>query len=273
MPTFDAKVREIVQETADTVTLVLDAPGHPPYRAGQFLTIDPHAVGATRERTAELEQLKGRKERSRAYSLSSAPHEPHLAITVKEEPAGAFPPLLAPWLVRDAKVGDTFGCSGMNGHYVLPESLPAGAHVVHVCAGSGIVPNYAMLKDALARGLDVRHTLLFSNRYAADAIFGKAIAALAEAHPERLRVVPFITRGDEIPEGGVKGRIDQGAVDRFVPDLPEALFYVCGPSLSPHERRAAKDAGVEPAPQFMEAMRALLLGLGVPKARLLTEGW
>ena len=39
---FPVFVREVVRETTDTVTLVFDVPGElPPYRAGQFLTIDP----------------------------------------------------------------------------------------------------------------------------------------------------------------------------------------------------------------------------------------
>ena len=40
--TFEVVVTEVIQETPDAVTLVLDGPEIPPYRAGQFLTIDPH---------------------------------------------------------------------------------------------------------------------------------------------------------------------------------------------------------------------------------------
>jgi 3-ketosteroid 9alpha-monooxygenase subunit B len=272
MPTFEATIREIVQETGDTVTLVLDTPERPPYRAGQFLSIDPNALAATREKAKELEALKGRKERARAYSLASAPHEPHLAITVKEEPAGAFPPLLTPHLVRHAKVGEKLPCTGMNGLYVLPHELPAGAHVVHLCAGSGIVPNFGMLKDALHRGLDATHTVLYSNRTWDDVIFRDQLGDLARAHPERLSVVHFITRG-EAPAGAVRSRIDLAAIEKHVPDFERAYFFVCGPSVTMHERRAAKERGEEPAPKFLETMRALVLEKGVPKQRLSTEGW
>ena len=74
------------------------------YRAGQFLNVNPHEIEATRALAADLERRKGKKERPRAYSLASAPHEARFAITIKEESGGTFPPLLTPWLCRDAKV-------------------------------------------------------------------------------------------------------------------------------------------------------------------------
>ncbi len=272
MPTFQAVVREIVEEAPGARPLFLDPGERLEYRAGQFISIDPHAIPVLAPVVADLESKKGRKERPRAYSLASAPHESALAICVKEEPEGAFPSLLSPHLVRDVRVGDTLPCSGFNGLYVVPRDLPEGAHIVHICAGSGIVPNYGMVKALLHEGCRVRQTLLYSNRTWDDVLYAGALQALAEAHPDSLRLVHTVTRV-EPPPGVRQGRIDAALIRALVPELSSAWFFVCGPSIPEHERRAARLTGTTPEPRFLESMRALLLELGVPKERLNTEGW
>lgn len=274
MPSFEATIREVVRETPDTVTLLLEADVPHDYAAGQFLNIDPHRVPATRERAKALEVAKGKKERARAYSLASAPHEPWLAITVKEEPGGAFPPLLTPYLVREAKPGDLLPCTGFAGFYALPENIEPGTQIVHVCAGSGIAPNYGIIKDALHRELPVTHTLLYSNRRWEDVIYRRELGELAAKHPGKLQVVHALTRDDTGGEGTVcRERISPSLLKTYVRDWEKALFFVCGPSVTMHERSAARAKGEQPTPKFLECMKSLLTELGVPKQRLLYEGW
>src|SRR4029450_11125396 len=98
-------VADVVQETADTVTLLLDAGDDPrDYKAGQYVSIDPHQFSAIKGSAAFLEDPKGRKEPPRAYSMVSTPDERYLAITVKEElydkTQMKYPPLLSPFLVH-----------------------------------------------------------------------------------------------------------------------------------------------------------------------------
>ena len=98
-------VADVIIETPDTTTLVLfTGNDHLEYLAGHFLTIDPHQFDALERFTAFLEDLKGRREPPRAYSMCSAPHERYLAVTVKEERylsgTTKFPPLLSPMLTK-----------------------------------------------------------------------------------------------------------------------------------------------------------------------------
>ena len=274
MSTFNATVRDIVWETRDTVTLVLDADVPRDYLAGQFLNVDPHGIPATSQLAKELEARKGKKERPRSYSLASAPHESGFAITIKEEPAGEFPALLTPHLVRGVRVGDTLPCAGFAGLYTLPDDLPAGAHVVHVCAGSGVVPNYGMIKDALHRKLPIRQTVLDSNKSWEDVIYREHLTRLAVAHADSLQIIHFLTRSREGAPGKVyETRITPEQVREHVPDLADAHFFVCGPSIPAHERLAARRGGPTPVPRFLESMKALLLDLGVPKQHINAEGW
>jgi 3-ketosteroid 9alpha-monooxygenase subunit B len=47
--------------------------------------------------------------------------------------------------------------------------------------------------------------------------------------------------------------------------------YVCGPGISKFDVSAAKDAGTDPQPRFLEAVLADLKTLGVPSDRIKRE--
>src|SRR5438132_6554084 len=158
-------VADVIVEAPDTTTLVLfTGNDRLEYAAGHFLTIDPDQFEALERFLAFLEDLKGRKEPPRAYSLSSAPHERHLAVTVKEERyvsgVTKFPPLLSPLLVKRTVRGMRLVVTGFTGPYTLPADIETHTdHLVHVCAGSGIVPNFSILKHSLVNHGKMRHTL------------------------------------------------------------------------------------------------------------------
>lgn len=143
---FRAVIRDSVVNTPHTKTLRLDLGAPAGYRAGQYVTIDPHQFAELRSIVGSLEQLKRRREAPRAYSLSSAPDEPCVAITVKEEvfdPSDApFPPLLSGFLVHEVRAGDALTLRGFVGTYTLTDEAAAETdHVLHLCAGSGSVAN------------------------------------------------------------------------------------------------------------------------------------
>src|SRR5437879_4451586 len=83
---MEVMVADVIIETPDTTTLVLfTGNDRLEYLAGHFLTIDPHQFESLERFTSFLEDLKGKREPPRAYSMSSAPHARYLAVTVKEE--------------------------------------------------------------------------------------------------------------------------------------------------------------------------------------------
>src|SRR5690606_20348618 len=184
---FDTILREIVWETPDTVTLFLDPGEHPRnYLAGQFVSIDPAQFREMRQQIAYFEHVKGRREPVRAYSMASTPDEPLLAITVKEEEfvdgSTEYPPLLSPLLVHGLEKGRTITVKGYSGHYHLPPDVRAQTdHVVHVVAGSGVVPNFAMAKWALAHLPDLKQTFVYSNKTWKDVIFARQLAEMEAA--------------------------------------------------------------------------------------------
>ncbi|GEJ58483.1 oxidoreductase [Anaeromyxobacter diazotrophicus] len=279
---LEAMVADVVVETHDTTTLVLFTGNERlDYEPGHFLTIDPHQFEGLERWTAYLEDQKGKREPPRAYSMSSSPLEKYLAITVKEERyqrgVTKYPPLLSPLLVKRTARGQRLHLVGFTGPYTLPADVTSRTdHVVHLVAGSGAVPNYAILKHALTLYPELRHTFVCSNKTWRDVIFRRGLAELQERHPDRLRVVHTLTREEEPARRGPdvrQGRVGAALLRELVPDPTACLVYACGPAIGPYERRAAKERGEEPAPRFLEAAQAALAEAGVPAARIKTESY
>lgn len=279
---LEAMVAQVIPETPDTVTLVLfTGNDRLEYQPGHFLTIDPHQFQALERFTAFLEDHKGKREPARAYSLSSAPHEKYLAFTVKEEQyvsgATKYPPLLSPLLVRQLPPGTRVQLTGFTGPYVLPADIEDRTdHLVHVVAGSGAVPNFSILKHALAKDLKLRHTFICSNRTAADVCFRGQLAELARAHPTKLRVVHTLTRENDEHVFGRdvrRGRLSLELLKELIPAPTECVVYACGPAIGPWDKLAAREKGKDPSPRFMESALSLLHQLGVPEGRVRRESY
>ena len=275
-------VAEAVTETADTTTLVFfTGNDRLDYKAGHFLTIDPHQFEGLERFISFLEDLKGRREPPRAYSMASSPHEKYLAVTVKEERYASgltrYPPLLSPLLVKRIPRGTRLVVTGFTGPYTLPEDIDARTdHLVHVCAGSGSVPNFAILKYALAHHPKLRHTFVYSNRTWDDVIFRKELQALAGAHADRLRVVHTLTREPEPRRHGPDvraGRVGVELLREVIPDPSACRVFACGPAITVWDRKAARESGVEVAPRFLETALESLEAIGVKKDQITRESY
>jgi ferredoxin-NADP reductase len=279
---LEAMVAEVVVETPDTTTLVLfTGNDRLDYQPGHFLTIDPHQFEGLERFIAFFEDVKGKKEAPRAYSLVSAPHERYLAITVKEERyetgVSKYPPLLSPLLVKRTPRGSALVITGFTGPYTLPPDLESRTdHLVHVVAGSGSVPNLSILKHALREHPRIRHTFVYSNKTWNDVIYRGVLRDLEAEHPRRLRVVHTLTREYDAERHGPNvrsGRLGAELLRELIPDPTACLVYACGPAIGPWERLAAREKGEEPKPRFLENALAALEAIGVPRDRVKRESY
>ena len=277
---LEVEVVQARRDTPDTTTLFMSTGDEPiEYEAGHFCTIDPHQFGELEHFTAYLEDQKGQREKPRAYSMASAPHEEHLAITIKEERYESgetpYPPLLSPLLTYYIQEGRRLVISGFTGAYTFPADVyERTGHILHVCAGSGIVPNRSLIKESLHRGDPLRHTLLFSNKTRQDIIYFEEFEVLREQYPDRLDVIHCITREDPAAIRGARsGRISEELLREVAPGPSKVMAYSCGPGITPYERRAARAKGETPEPRFVENMVALLQEHGLDKKQIRQESW
>ncbi len=277
---MEVEVVHVRRDTPDTTTLFMSTGDEPiEYQAGHFCTIDPHQFGELEHFTAYLEDQKGQREKPRAYSMASAPHEEHLAITIKEERYESgetpYPPLLSPLLTYYIQEGRRLVISGFTGAYTFPADVCERTdHIIHLCAGSGIVPNRSLIKESLHRGDPLRHTLLFSNKTRGDVIYFEEFEALRAQYPDKLKVIHCITREDPSGiRGAHEGRISGELLCQVAPDPAKVMAYSCGPGITPYERRAARAKGETPEPRFVENMVALLQEHGLDKKQIRQESW
>jgi 3-ketosteroid 9alpha-monooxygenase subunit B len=196
-------VLDVVDETADTRSFVLDIPPglalafH--YVAGQFCTFRAAIDG---------------EDVVRCYSMSSSPDvgDP-FTTTVKRVPAGR----MSNWMNDALSPGDTIDVLRPSGLFVLHEHETP---IVAFAGGSGITPVISIIKSALATtSRDVR--LVYANRGPDAVIFGEELARLAATAGERLSVHHHLD--------SERGFLDGPGCAALVDGRTDADFYVCGP--------------------------------------------
>ncbi|MFJ4875900.1 2Fe-2S iron-sulfur cluster-binding protein [Streptomyces sp. NPDC088745] len=188
------RVAEVVRETDDAVSLVLDA--RLPYAPGQFLTVRVPGGAA------------------RCYSLASSPHtgEP-MKVTVKRVAGG----LGSGWVCETVAAGDELEVLAPAGAFT-PGDLDR--DVVLVAGGSGITPCMSILKSVLSAGRG-SVVLLYANRDQGSVIFRDELWGLAEAHSGRLAVVHWLESLQGLPTASMLGTALAPYAARDA--------YLCGP--------------------------------------------
>lgn len=279
---LEVMVAEVIRETEDTATLVLfTGNDRLEYQPGHFLTIKPQQFPSLDRFCKYFEDLKGKREPARAYSLASAPHERQLAITVKEElyvsGATRYPPLLSPLLVFRTPPGTRMTVTGFGGPYTLPLDIESRTdHLVHVCAGSGIVPNFSILRHCLGTGMKLRHTLIYGNKTWDDVIFRRQLDEMAAAHPDRIEVVHALSREPDAGRRGPNvcpGRVCEALLRGHIPDPAAVEVFACGPGIGKYERLTAREKGEAPKPRFLETVLDALEAIGVPDEKVHRESY
>jgi 3-ketosteroid 9alpha-monooxygenase subunit B len=271
-----------LKETPDTWTLnIFVSNNDKDYHSGQFISIGPHQFSELSFLTRFFEYQKGKKEPVRAYSLTSAPHEKYVSITIKPETyetsTESFPPLLSPFLASDLLVGREIEFLGYAGGYVMPHDLDMSiTQVVHLVAGSGIVPSFSIIKDELINEKNPRtkHVLIDVNKSFKDIIFHQELVALEMQFPDRLTIRHFLSQDTPHSLHGrdyIYRRPSIDDVKNLIKTPEQCLFFACGPAITKWQRKVAKESGVAPRPRFMEWVHDVVETLQVDKKRFKRE--
>jgi ferredoxin-NADP reductase len=214
-------------ELPDTKTIRLKWPDgyNPDFKTGQFITL----------------YWPDTPTYKRAYSLSScALDRGFYEVTIKRD--GKMGTRLVDW----AKAGDKLFVIPPVGKF-LPVYEP-NKHLVCVAGGSGVTPFRAFVREATRRKLDTKITVLYSVRTTRSIIFPTGISPVGTRKPQLQFLRDLHPAGRERPWQGRRGRITPEWVKEHVHDLPNTVFYACGPN------------------ELVEfAEEVVLHGMGVPK--------
>lgn len=229
-----ATVLRQIDETPRVKSLVLDVPGWVGHRAGQHLD-----VRLTAEDGYQTE---------RSYSISSAPAEPHVTLTIERLDAGE----VSPYLTDVLHPGDELEVRGPIGGWFTwrPEE---GGPLLLVAGGSGVAPLMAMIRQRAAVRSPVPVSLLYSSRTYDEIIFREELDRSAVVDGD-LMVDYTLTRSQPPGWQGYSRRIDRAMLEE-VAWAPEEhpMIFVCGPT------------------PLVESVATLCVGLGYTPERIKTE--
>jgi ring-1,2-phenylacetyl-CoA epoxidase subunit PaaE len=210
------KVREIIKETADTVTIYFEQPEpYLDYKPGQYLTV--------------ILDINGKEER-RSYSLCTSPYvDPYPGITVKKIKDG----LVSNFLNDKIRPGKSVEVMKPMGHFTMDYHSQNKRHVVMVTGGSGITPIMGITKSLLVNEPNSRITLLYCSRSEDQIIFKGQLLALEDKYPGKLQVIHNLTQPSD-NWAGLKGRIDSERIKEILkqsvyPEAEKINYLTCGP--------------------------------------------
>lgn len=214
---FELTVREIIQETRDTITIVFDQlpAGKLAYKSGQFLTL--------------ILPIEGREVR-RAYSLCSSPFEDEYpAVTVKRVENG----LMSNWLPDNLRAGDKIKVMEAMGQFTLDYAPETRRHVVMFAGGSGITPMLSLIKSLLLQEPDSIVSLIYCNRDIDSVIFQEELDRWEKHYEGRLHVIHIL---DTAPMNwqGYSGLLNPEMLKKLFERIPDwgmkaTTFLMCGP--------------------------------------------
>lgn len=224
-------VREVKTETPLVTSLYL-APisERPQFTAGQYLTVRFEDCGPAE---------------GKAYSISSAPHEPLVRLSVKK--IGAFSETLGA-----LRAGDLLTTSAPYGFFYPEEE--ENTPLMFVAGGIGVAPCLSIIKD-LAHKKDARQIELhYSNQTNAEIAFLEELLEV-EGQCTSILLHLYVTREESRDARANSGRMSPESVLRNAHMREEADFFLCG------------------SMDFTKSVWKMLRDAGIAEHRLYTEGF
>jgi ring-1,2-phenylacetyl-CoA epoxidase subunit PaaE len=240
---FDLRIKNIVQETKDAISIVFDHPaeGKINYKAGQFLTLIANVDG---------------KEVRRAYSLCTSPFvDQDLAVTVKRVEKG----LMSNWLPDNLKPGTSIRIMEPLGQFTTDFSPANKRHIILFAGGSGITPMMSIIKSLLAQESNSICSLIYCNRDIDSIIFKSEFEKMEITYEGRLHVIHVL---DNAPMNwqGYSGLLNHEMLTKLferVPDwgIANTTYLMCGPE------------------GMMKNVESLLAARSIPKEKIFKESF
>ncbi|WP_213947557.1 pyridoxamine 5'-phosphate oxidase family protein [Luteibacter sp. dw_328] len=237
------RVEEIVQESASIRSFHLapdDGAGLPASLPGQHLPVRLRLGGLA-------DPLL------RMYTLSSAPGDARLRISVKREGR------VSSHLHDHVRVGDLIEARAPSGAFTVDAAVRRPA--VFIAAGVGITPVLSMVRHIVREGLRTRHQrpmwVFQSARNKLERAFDNEFAALVREGKgglRHIRVLGDIDGADEGSDYDAAGRLSVEALKQRLP-FDDYDFFLCGPA------------------SFMQQMYDGLRGLNVADERIHAEAF
>lgn len=212
-------VKKIKKETINTFSLILKTPDNFSYKAGQFcfLRLNKNSLHARHP-----------------FTMSSSPKEQDMCFTIKN--TGRFTKT-----AFNLKTGEEIIIDGPFGIFTLRDD---GKDCVFIAGGVGITPFFSIIKDNLSKKEKRNILLIYSSKTEEDIIFKDKLDNIKDKWFKKIHVLSHQT----IPASSEyeTGYIDGSLIKKYVRNINNSSFYICGPSaMKIGVRKALFDLGVK----------------------------
>jgi len=218
------QITQIIDESSVIKSFYLQAPSDqkPQFKAGQFLTV---------------KAMINHKEVIRTYTVSSAPADEKLRISIKHEQDknGGQDGIFSSFMHQHIKVGDSLLVKAPTGAFFFDNSNNRPS--VLIAAGIGITPMIAMARHVLQEAVRTRSIqpliLICSARNQTQRAFFDELNQLAENSAGHIQIFWALSQPESHLIEGIdyqlKGRITKQWLETLLPSV-NCDVYLCGPN-------------------------------------------
>lgn len=174
----------------------------------------------------------------RTFTIASAPSEEGLLIGLREG--------ISPFKKKMAALqpGDEVTFIGPAGRFTYPET---NKDIVMIAGGIGVVPFRVFLKHAIDTNQKNNFTLFYSNPSVSRISYKEEFEEWNKEH-SNIAIINTITQETTEVWNEETGRVDAAMIKKYVPNISDVAFYVCGPEkMVPEiEQMLEEQLGVDP---------------------------
>jgi len=245
----DYTVTNIVRESSVITSFYLQSPEgqNPNFEAGQFLTV---------------KSFIDAKEQVRTYTVSNAPKDKLIRISIKHEQAQSGKPsgVFSSFMHQKISIGDVLQAKSPVGAFKLVS--PINKPIMLISAGVGITPMIAMAQHILQECFRTRSqpnvTLVCSARNSEQRAFFVELNNLVEQASGYIRVIWILSQPEDNLILGAdyhyRGRLSKPLLETLLPSI-KCDAYLCGPN------------------EFMQDQYDNLRALGVENKQIFSEAF
>ncbi len=197
-----------------------------------------------------IDKQTGERHVGRALSIASDPSAINMEFFVIKNPTHGEH--IGRSHFNDIAIGDPFILKGPSGQFRFDPAKDS--KVLFIAGGTGVAPFMSMLRHMRIRKDTTDVLMLYSVKYPTEVIKKQELADIQNML--RMKLTVTVTRpapGDGWT--GQTGHVDSAMIQKYAPDFPERMVYVCGPL------------------PFVKAVKDALTALNVPANRISADVW
>ncbi|TAK73043.1 MAG: FAD-dependent oxidoreductase [Gammaproteobacteria bacterium] len=207
MPIHHIKLIDRRDVATGTKLFIFEKPAGLTFKPGQY-------AGFTLINPAETDAAGN----TRRFSLLSIPDDEHIAIAMRIQHS-AYKQVL-----NALPLGSEVKFAGPTGTFTLHEDTATPA--VFIAGGIGITPFYSMIRHATQCHSPRKLYLFYGNQQPDHAAFLSELKQLQQDNPH-FQLIATVDKPNETWEGET-GYITQAMIKKYIPDIFEPIYYVCG---------------------------------------------